>query len=418
MAVLVILILIVVVIIVNSKLGKANKELARLKPLEPYISYPDLKAEFNRVQQELVAVKAELENLTAEETLYDVGFYSARYSFETSELYREKLLKVRAIQKELLKERLAVHVSSNFSFNGSEKEGRKITDSVVKLALLAFNEECESIVSKVKFGNVQRYMDLMNKAFATVNKFVERWGIAITEHYLKNRIEELQLVYEYQEKVEEEKEEQRRIKEEMKEEERVRREIEKAKEDAEKDEQRSREALERARQELSGKQGAELDALNAKMAELERQLAEATAKKERALSQAQLTKSGHVYIISNIGSFGHDVYKIGMTRRLEPMDRVRELGDASVPFEFDVHAIIYSENAPELENALHRKFEGHRVNKVNQKKEFFRVKLEDIEQVVLSKQNGSTIEFTKIAKAKEYRETMAMNVSHEKVSLN
>ncbi|AVQ10754.1 PF13250 domain protein [Leptospira santarosai] len=119
---------------------------------------------------------------------------------------------------------------------------------------------------------------------------------------------------------------------------------------------------------------------------------------------AQQTKAGHVYVISNIGSFGESVFKVGMTRRLDPMDRVKELGDASVPFEFDVHAIVYSENAPELEKLLHRDFEHKRLNLVNNRKEFFEIALDEIEQIV--KKHKGDVQFTKAAEAREYRESM------------
>ena len=119
-----------------------------------------------------------------------------------------------------------------------------------------------------------------------------------------------------------------------------------------------------------------------------------------------MTRSGHVYVISNVGSFGEDVYKIGMTRRLDPLDRVRELGDASVPFQFDVHAIIYSEDAPGLENKLHRLFDNQRINRVNERKEFFRVTIEEIAEAV--RQHHGEIEFTLAAEAVEYRKTLAM----------
>ena len=121
---------------------------------------------------------------------------------------------------------------------------------------------------------------------------------------------------------------------------------------------------------------------------------------------AQQTRRGHVYVISNIGSFGEDVYKIGMTRRLDPMDRVLELGDASVPFKFDVHAIIFSEDAPSLENTLHKHFETNRLNLINRRREFFRVSLAEIERVV--KENHGEIEFTQIAEARESRESEAI----------
>lgn len=135
---------------------------------------------------------------------------------------------------------------------------------------------------------------------------------------------------------------------------------------------------------------------------------------ERAISRAQMTRSGHVYVISNVGSFGEDVYKIGMTRRLDPMDRVRELGDASVPFRFDVHAIIYSEDAPTLENKLHKKFHHRRVNYINHRREFFRVSLDEITKAV--HEYHGEIEFTLLAEADEYRKTVAFFKENDTVS--
>ena len=144
-----------------------------------------------------------------------------------------------------------------------------------------------------------------------------------------------------------------------------------------------------------------------KIKELEEKLKEVEKSKEDVLNREQNTRAGFVYIISNIGSFGENVYKIGMTRRLQPMDRINELGSASVPFEFDVHAMIFSEDAPTLENALHKHFENCKVNKVNPRKEFFRVSLDEVEQVVKENYNG-TVEFTKIAEAYQYRESLRL----------
>ena len=139
--------------------------------------------------------------------------------------------------------------------------------------------------------------------------------------------------------------------------------------------------------------------------ELNQKLAEAEAKNQRAKSMAQQTRAGNVYVISNIGSFGEDVLKIGMTRRLEPMDRIYELGDASVPFDFDVHAMITTDDAPTLERELHAAFDSKRVNQVNLRKEFFRVGVHELRDFVASK--GLTASFTMAAEAREYRETLA-----------
>jgi len=197
--------------------------------------------------------------------------------------------------------------------------------------------------------------------------------------------------------------------EQMRDEEKALREAEKAQEEAEAEEARFQKALEKAKVELSRARGEEHARLNAKILELQGQLTEARAKSARAKSLAEMTKAGHVYIISNIGSFGEHVFKIGMTRRLEPMERVRELGAASVPFPFDVHAMVYDEDAPALEAAFHQRFKDRSVNLVNTRKEFFQVDLSEIE--AFAKQRGLAMAFTKIAEAREYRESVAMRLA-------
>lgn len=435
-----VVILLIVLVVLLVLLNKKNKQLLKFKPFEKYVDIDaEIKArekkrdevdteiesrkneyikrenELNRLlagiekyEKVMKQLHVDLEKLEDKSTPYDVGFYQPRYSFDTSDKFRAKLDEVRKLQKQLIDDGKAAIAKITWNVGGNQKEGERISKNIIKLALRAFNGECDSTISKVKFGNVLQYEDKIKKARDTINKLGDKWGIEITEAYLKAILDELHLVYEYQEKVEEEREEQRRIKEQMREEEKAQRELEKARQDAEKEEQRYQDALEKARKELEGKQGKELDELTAKMQELERQLSEAHQRKERALSQAQLTKSGHVYVISNIGSFGENVYKIGMTRRLEPLDRVKELGDASVPFEFDVHAIIYSDNAPEMENQLHKVFNQRRVNMVNEKREFFKVTIDEIENQVLKINPSSEVEFTKVAQAKEYRQTLAL----------
>lgn len=233
----------------------------------------------------------------------------------------------------------------------------------------------------------------------------------ITEAYVDLKLQELHLVHEYQEKVQAEKEEQRRIREQMREEEIAQRELEKARQEAEREEKRYGDALIKARQEVELAAGEKQQKLLSQIEALQRRLEEAHANKERAIARAQMTRSGHVYVISNIGSFGEDVYKIGMTRRLDPLDRVRELGDASVPFQFDVHAVIYSNDAPGLESVLHRAFQNRRINRVNERKEFFNVTIDEIAQVV--RQHHAEIELTRVAEAKEYRQSLAMIRTNE-----
>ena len=227
-----------------------------------------------------------------------------------------------------------------WSVGGSVAEGRKMTNQYKKLMLFAFNGESDGLISKVKWNNAAKTKERITKTFETINKLGLSQNVFITNEFLNLKLEELALTYEYEQKKYEEKEEQRLIREQMREEEKAQKELEKAQKEAEDEEKRFQKALEKAKQELQGTSNVDSSVLEEQIKDLEKKLQEAQDKKERAIAQAQLTKVGHIYVISNVGSFGQDVYKIGMTRRLDPLDRVRELGDASVPFQFDIHAII------------------------------------------------------------------------------
>ncbi len=207
------------------------------------------------------------------------------------------------------------------------------------------------------------------------------------------------------------KEEQRELREQQREEKKAREEAIRAQKQAEKEEQIKAEAIAKLEAEMAQKSEEERLAYQEQLSALKAELALAHEKMERAKSRAQETKQGHVYVISNIGSFGKDVLKIGMTRRLEPMDRVRELGDASVPFTFDVHALIESDDAPNLESTLHRVFEDKRLNRVNRRKEFFKVSIEDIEKE-LDKMNIDAL-ISKVPSADEYYQSLKITQDYK-----
>jgi hypothetical protein len=272
--------------------------------------------------------------------------------------------------------------------------------------LRAFNGECDYLISKVKWNNINQMKVRMRSLFDSVNKLGKGLQVFINTEYYELRAKELILEYEYQEKKQREKEEMKAIQDEIREEEKARRDFERAQREAEKKEATFQKALDLARKEIQGASGEKNEELKLKIEKLEQELSEIQEKKERALSMAQQTKRGHVYVISNIGSFGDDMYKIGMTRRLDPEDRVRELGDASVPFRFDIHAMIYSEDAPNLENELHKAFTERKANMLNNRKEFFKVSIDEIEQKI--KELGLKAELTRIPEAMEYKETLAI----------
>ncbi|WP_418993820.1 DUF4041 domain-containing protein [Barnesiella intestinihominis] len=347
--------------------------------------------------------------------LAEYGVYEPHFEFDMSEQYKNEIFGIREQQKREIRNGSAVLGGDNIAWNGSLSQGAAMVKKEKKLMLRAFNGECDSFIADVDWNNILKMEERIQKSFEAINKIYERQGISISRAYHNLKLKELRLTYEYKRKRYEEKEEQRSIREQMREEEKARREIEAALIKAQKEEETYQKVLEKARKEVNAAQGAQQAKLQSKIAELEARIAEAERNKERAMSMAQQTRRGHVYIISNIGSFGENVYKIGMTRRLDPMDRVRELGDASVPFPFDVHAIIFCEDAPTLEAKLHRAFEQKRVNLINPRKEFFNVSLEEIENLV--HENDATIEFTKLAEARDYRESLAIK-SHNQTQSN
>ncbi|MEX0049552.1 DUF4041 domain-containing protein [Clostridium butyricum] len=288
------------------------------------------------------------------------------------------------------------------------ENNRKIT--AIDFVTDAFNGKVDTILATVKSTNYGVLKQKILDSFTLVNSLGQPFRNArITENYLQARLDELKWAVAATELKEKEKEEQRLIKEQIREEERARKEYEKAIREAAKEEQMLNKMLEKAKLQLleaSEQQKAEYEA---KLIDLQNKLQEAEEKNQRALSMAQQTKSGHVYIISNIGSFGENVYKIGMTRRLNPIDRVKELSDASVPFSFDVHSMIFSDDAPKLENELHKIFSNNQVNKVNSKKEFFKVNIKDIRNQI--ERMGIEAKWTMLADAKEYKESLAIENS-------
>lgn len=392
------------VIEVDEAVTKANVQLTTVQGQLRDLSgqYHAAKTQHEALQRDIAILEEHIEDLS-------YGLYKPHFNFQTSAEYKDRMEQVYDQARQMIRSDEAAICSVQWEVGGSQKNGAKMAKQSKKLILRAFNGECDAAAAKVSWNNITKMEERVMKAFESINALGSMLHVSIAERYLHLKLDELRLTYEYEEKRRSEQEAQRRIQAEMREEEKARRELEKAREDSEAQELMYQRALDKAHLDASQASDKEMGQLADKIAILESQLEEAKRKKERAISQAQLTKSGHVYIISNTGSFGQYVYKIGMTRRLEPMDRIEELGDASVPFPFDVHAMIYSDNAPALEAELHAHFDSDRINLVNQRKEFFAVSLEDIERFIAKR--GLTIEIVKQPEAKEYRETIAMRTS-------
>ncbi len=365
-----------------------------------------LDGEISKRKDEIKTLRKELESVEEAIDIQSFGFYRPKYPADASEQLKRRLDRNRERQKHMVKTHQATHCPTEWTVDGNKSKGRKMLKEQSKLMLRAFNGESDAAMAKVKYSNIVSLETRINRSFEAINRMGESKHMWITRDYLSLRIEELGLVHEHAMKVQEEREEQRQIRERLREEEKVLREIERAKADAEEEEHQAEAALERAREELDHASIEQVTRLQTIVDRLESQLQEALERKAKAIARAQLTRSGHVYVLSNIGSFGPDVVKIGMTRRLDPLERVYELGSASVPFRFDVHALIFSEDAPQLEHKLHRHFEDRRINRINCRREYFRATLDEV-RAAIAKYFGE-VTFVTVPEAEEYRQTVAM----------
>ena len=411
----------------NNELKEEIKELKKLlNPEQQEIAnlvkeIDKLKLEKDKISKEvdkLFSKKQELSNkiklkkkdlilLDDEILMQEFGLYKPIYEFESSEKYKQAIDNLRVVQKEMIKNKSAVIYSNNWTVDGSKAKGRKMTNDNIKQIIMAFNIECDNLIAKVKYNNIQSIQKRIEKTFERLNKLNESNQVRLTSKYLECKLSELKLVHEYQVKKQEEKEEQKRIREELREEAKLKKELEEAKKNTLKDITHFENALSKLNEQLKSNNlsDEEIKNLQLKKEELEKNIDNLNLSLKDIDYRQENQRAGYVYIISNIGAFGKDVYKIGMTRRLEPMDRIDELGDASVPFNFDVHAMIFADDAPKLENALHKAFENKKLNMVNQRREFFNVTLEEIEKVV--KENfDKTVEFKKEPEAEQFRQSL------------
>ena len=344
-----------------------------------------------------------------EEVLYQsYSLYKPIYDFATSEEYKEELERIRIQQKGMIKNQEAVVCTVNWKVDGSEAKGKNVTNDNIKLILRCFNTDCENAIDRVKYSNIESMRARIIKSYDSLNKLAEGNKIFIRDLYRDLKLKELDLAVEYALKKQDEKEEQKRIRQEMREQAKLEKELEEARKNIDKEKKHYSNALDKLNSQLEGNLSEEQkNDLLEKKEEIESQLSNLQKALDDVDYREANQKAGYVYIISNIGAFGENVYKIGMTRRLDPMDRIDELGDASVPFNFDVHAMIFSEDAPKLEAALHKAFEDRKLNMINTRREFFRVTLDEIEAVVKANYD-KTVEFIKIPPAEQYRQSLAL----------
>lgn len=376
--------------------------------------YQALNTSINEKNQQLSQLNAQIKLKNSEiiqlddEILYQsYSLYKPIYDFATSQEYKDRLDEVRNQQKALIKNKEATSYSTNWTVDGSKSKGTKMTNDTIKQVLRCFNNESENAIDRVKYNNIESMRTRIQKSYEALNKLNETTHIAIKPQYFNLKIQELNLAVEYALKKQEEKEAQKKVREELREQQKLEQELKAAREKIAKERKHYSIAVAVMENKLASANESEKINLEAKLSELKTELSNLDNEEKVVDYREQNAKAGYVYIISNIGAFGQDVYKIGMTRRLEPLERVDELGDASVPFPFDVHALIFSDDAPKLENALHKAFEDNKVNMMNGRKEIFHVSLADIQKVV-NENYDKTVDFITLPPADQYRQSLAI----------
>lgn len=411
-------------ILARKKLAKASKdaeavdeELGHLKT--KYSAITSIETEVERLQKDAVELESGIQKkretyaekrkllgrLKEQVAVYDdrlafaeLGVYEPHFDFGDSETYKDQIKEIRARQKAMVSAKEATICPTDWTVEGSRAKGQTMINRQTRLTMRAFNNECEAAIANTRWNNVVAMEKRILNAAKAISKENTSMNLHINDDYVAMKIDELHLAHEYREQLKIEKDERAELARAEREEKKLLAEAWAA----EKDEQKYQALLEKARKEAGV--GETSEAMQKKLQELETALEQAHATSERARAMAEMTKSGYVYVISNIGSFGEDMVKIGLTRRLDPTDRVRELGDASVPFTFDTHAMIYSEEAPALEAALHKEFAEKRVNMANMRKEFFRVSLDEVESAVV--RLAPDADFFTDREAQEWHETL------------
>ena len=391
----------------GSQKEKANQELQAAQA-EFMQHKQGFDLQLSELEKQIELRKKEIIVLDEEILLESFALYKPKFKFQTSEEYKNRLEDCRDKQKQLIKGGTAVIANENWTVNNSKAEGRKMVNDMKKLMLRSFNNECDYCVDNVKFNNMEVNEKRIEKSFDELNKLGRIMQASISEAYKKLKYEELYIAFEYQQKKQEEKEEQKRLREELREQQKLEQEIRQAREKLAKEKKHFARAIDELESKLKeAKTDSERALVLEKLEEVKGQYSELEKEEKEIDYREQNAKAGYVYIISNIGSMGENVYKIGMTRRLEPLERIDELGDASVPFQFDVHALIFSDNAPALEAKLHEHFYKTRLNKLNDRKEFFKADIYEIEKVI--KENyDKVIDVVKEAPAEQYRESLLM----------
>mgnify|MGYP003290115257 CR=1 FL=1 len=380
----------------NNRLNKMENNNGTLEELEKQIATKE--QYLNEVNAKIEEMENKAKGL---EFLEEIGMNECPYEYETSEIFQNELNKVRDEQKEMIKENKALVFGTTWTIGKSEAKGKQFMKNLVKMALNSFNAQCDNIIMGLKYSSMATAKTKVEKIYNFINRTIKVISAEITNEYFELKVKELELKCGYLTKKEEEKEELRKQMEILREQEKAEKELEEAKKNIEKEEQHYNKEIAKLEKRL-GKEKDNNEELLEQIAKLQAELNKLAEKKENVEYRTTHNKAGYVYIISNPSLEG--MYKIGVTKRLDPMVRVNELSNASLPFEYGVHSFIFSENAFELEHTLHMAFDDKRINKVNRHKEFFSATLDEIKEEVYK--YNSTAQFIDEVVIEDYMASM------------
>ena len=365
----------------------------------------ETKEEYDSLTLQVKELKEQKGDLEDDIAMQEYGLYEPKYNFVNATAYKERLDAVRKQQKQMIKDKTAAVGATEWTIDGSKSKGKAFINANIKQILRSFNNETEVIISKVKHSNLESSKNRIQKSFDVLNKLYTREQVHLTQGYLNLKFDEMHLAYEYEVKKQEEKEELREAREREREERKLQKELEKERKKFERENETINTEIEEIKAEMAQAAAEEKAKLEAEIAKLQEALNKNNEEVKKINEWKEKPGAGYVYIISNVGSFGKNVFKIGVTRRDNPEDRIRELSNASVPFRFDTHVFIFSKNAYDLESELHERFNDKRVNKVNMRKEFFRISIDDVKKIV-EENKGQVHSFVEHPDAEEYYDTL------------
>ncbi|MDR7312014.1 regulator of protease activity HflC (stomatin/prohibitin superfamily) [Nocardioides luteus] len=346
---------------------------------------------------------SDIVDLNDQRVLQDVGIYRYHHPLEDAAAYKDRLTDINVRIDELVKANRAVLAADLFTFDGSLARGRKMVTDLSKLMLRAYNAEADNCVRSLRHGNISTAKKRLEKSMKSIERLGLIMEMRVNPDYHQLRVEELELTADYQMKVQEEKEQAREERARLREQRKAEQELAAERERLDKEKAHYEGVLQQLR--AKGDNTA-ADELASRLTQIEKAI-------EANDYRAANIRAGYIYVISNIGALGPNIVKIGMTRRLEPRDRVRELGDASVPFLYDTHALFFSDDAVTLENELHKAFADRRVNFVNERREFFFATPAEVRELLMEKVGG-LLEFNETPEAPEYFQSRGRWRTHDR----